>query len=299
MSEEQSTVEVEVMVTGEVPMPAAYVYRSGNRTVGGLARVLRTALLPGGETLRSPCLAYVIRHPRAGTILVDTGFHPDANCNRRKDFGLAMNVVFQALETAPITYEDQLRRLDVEPEDVERVIMTHLHVDHTSGMRLLPNARFVVSGPEWDAANEPGAGNRGFIQHHFPPESRLDFVDFTDTHERYGTFERTRDLLGDGSIRLVATAGHTKGHMSVLVRMAGGRQALLVGDASYTLRSIDEQILPLLTVNDKRYASTLKELKAFRERDRTAILVPSHDPAAWRQLRDLSDSVPVPSAAGG
>src|SRR5919197_5168445 len=120
----RAAVELDVMVTGQVPMPHAYVFRpeGGNRLMN-FAAVLR----PGGEVMRAPCLAYVIRHPDAGTILVDTGFHPDARVDARKDFGIRMSLVFRGMKHPEAPYEEQLRELGVETAEVERVLMTHLH----------------------------------------------------------------------------------------------------------------------------------------------------------------------------
>jgi glyoxylase-like metal-dependent hydrolase (beta-lactamase superfamily II) len=92
------------------------------------------------------------------------------------------------------------------------------------------------------------------------------------------------DLLGDGSIRLLSTPGHTPGHLSVLVSVPGERQVLLVGDAAYTLRNIREEILPFFTVDDERYLRSLREIRAFAEREPEVPLVPFHDPDAWREL---------------
>lgn len=107
-------------------------------------------------------------------------------------------------------------------------------------------------------------------------------IDFDLDGERHGPFKQSIDLLGDGSIRLIATPGHTRGHLSVLLRLVGGRQVLLVGDAAYTLRSIPEQILPLLTDDDESYRSSLREIKSYLDSEPHATLVPSHDPAAYR-----------------
>lgn len=276
-------VGVDVMVTGEMPVPAAYAFRGDGPRAVGAARLLRGVLLPGGDYLDSPCVAYVIRHPEAGSVLVDTGFHPDASSDRRADFGAAMSLMFRSLRVADTPYTDQLRERGADPHQVERVVMTHLHVDHTSGMRLLPAARFTIAADEWRATHDEGPRG-GFVSHHLPPESRVDLVDPEADGEPHGPFRRTLDLLGDGSIRLVSTPGHTPGHLSVLVRTEGGRQVLLAGDAAYTLRSIEEQRLPLLTVDDERYARSLAELKAFMDDDPDAVVVPSHDPDAWRRL---------------
>lgn len=279
---ERTLVEVGVMVTAEVSIPDAYVFRppGGNRLTG-FAGVIR----PKGKVVRSPCLAYVIRHPDKGAILIDTGMHPDAGGRLRKDFGTLMGLVFRTLKPAEVPYEDQLRRRGVDPEDAMRVVMTHLHVDHTSGMRLLPNARFTVGDREWAAATGRGAAARGYAADHLPSAERVDLVDFASRGEPHGPFDRTIDLLGDGSIRLISTPGHTPGHLSVLLRVAGDRQVLVVGDAAYTVRSIREQILPLLTVKDELYLDSLRTLKAFADSAPGATLVPSHDPTAWQALQ--------------
>lgn len=276
-----ATVELEVMVVGEVPIAHAYVFRpSGGNRLTRLAAVLR----PGGEIVSAPCLAYAVRHPTVGTILIDTGLHPEAGRNLRKDFGLGMGLLFRNLRPANEPFEQQLRALGIEPAEVEHVVMTHLHVDHTSGMRLLPAAQFVCSRAEWLAATGPSAARGGYASHHLPPERRMRLVDF-DHGPSHGPFTRTIDLLGDGSVRLISTPGHTRGHVSVLLRLPRGRRVLLVGDAVYTLRSIREEILPLLTVDDEAYLRSLREIKAFGEQQPEATLVPSHDPTAWHQIR--------------
>ena len=275
------TVTAEVIVTAWLTLPAGYVFRPEG--VGGRIQGVGRVLLPGGESLRGPCLAYVVRHPEAGTIVIDTGLHPDALTDLRGDFGLRMSLVFRGMR-GEATFDDQLRERGVEPDEVERVVMTHLHVDHTSAMRLLPNARFTVARREWAAAHGSGAGGKGYVAGHLPPESRVDLVDLEAEGNAHGPFERTADLLGDGSIRLVSTPGHSPGHMSVLLQLDGDRELLVVGDAAYTLRSIDEQRLPLLTAGDGAYRDTLRRLREYADANPDAILVPTHDPDAWRRL---------------
>jgi glyoxylase-like metal-dependent hydrolase (beta-lactamase superfamily II) len=250
------SVEVDVIVTAKLAIPRAYAFRGA---------------APWSGVLRSQCLAWVVRHPSAGVILIDTGMHADAATDLRRDFGLAMSVLFGGLKpVAP--FDSQLRERGIEPGDVERVVMTHLHVDHTSGMRLLPNARFTIARREWAAATKPRAAAKGYVGHHLPPADRVDLVDFDGGD--------TVDLLGDGSIRLMPTPGHSPGHMSVLVDDC----VLVVGDAAYTLESVHEQRLPLFTADDTRSRKTLRELKAFADTHPDAILVPTHDPDAWRAV---------------
>jgi glyoxylase-like metal-dependent hydrolase (beta-lactamase superfamily II) len=261
-------------------MPQGYVFgASGNR----LAR-LRAGLSSNGTPLRAPCLAYVVRHPSAGVILIDTGLHPDALTDLRKDFGIAMGLLFRGLAPTGGAFDEQLRERGIEANEVRRVVMTHLHVDHTSGMRLLPAATFVCTPQEWRAARARLASTRGYVAHHLPAPSRLELIDVARAGGPFGPFARTIDLLGDGTVRLISTPGHTPGHQAVLLRVAHGRTVLVAGDAAYTLRSIREQILPMRTANDEASRRSLRELGAFLEQQPDAIVVPTHDPEAWRQL---------------
>jgi len=268
-------------------MPLGYVYRAE----GNLVTRLLTGISPLGKMLRVPCLAYAVRHPSAGTILIDTGMHADVREHFRRDFGGPMSLMFRALRSVATPYDEQLRALGIDPAGVERVIMTHLHVDHTSGMRLLGNAEFICSREEWAATRHRFAIAKGYVAHHLPPESRVRQIDFAGDGEPYGGFAQTIDLLGDGTIRLISTPGHTAGHLSVLLALRNDRQVLLVGDAAYTLRNIQEETLPLLTDNDAAAMRSMQEIKAFAEREPETILVPTHDPDAWRRLpHDISST---------
>jgi glyoxylase-like metal-dependent hydrolase (beta-lactamase superfamily II) len=157
-------------------------------------------------------------------------------------------------------------------------------------MRLLPAAEFTCSREEWAAARARLAARKGYVGHHLPPEARMRLVDLPGAGAPHGEFASTIDLLGDGSVRLIATPGHTAGHMSVLLRLAGGEQVLLVGDAAYTLRNIREGILPLLTDDDEAALASMRQIRLFAEAAPDAILVPSHDPTAWHALRRVTAS---------
>jgi len=276
------TVELEVIRTADLPIPTAYVFRD---EAGNALRRVAGVLNPRAERLDSYCLAYVVRHPRAGTFLIDTGFHADARTDRRRDFGWRMGLMFSGLRPVAEPFDEQLRGAGVEPADVERVVMTHLHVDHTSGMRLLPNARFTIARTEWDAATAASAAGRGYVANHLPGGNRVDLVDLDSDGAPLGPFAATIDWLGDGSVRLISTPGHTRGHMSVLLRVAVLGDVLVVGDAAYTVRSIDEQLVPLLMGGgEAAYRRSLAALKDFADEHSDAVVVPSHDPTAWRAL---------------
>lgn len=274
-------VEVEVIVAGEIPMPRAYVFpRPGAGRLARTAAVLRG----GGAPLQVPLLAYIVRHPQAGPILIDTGLHADALAGARHDYGPVLGTVFRGLRPAGATFTEQLRERGVEPRDVALVVMTHLHVDHTSAMRDLPAAEFVCDEREWRAATGRRAALGGYAGHHLPDQARMRLVDVERTGEAHGPFGRSLDLLGDGSVVLVSTPGHTPGHLSVLLRRADHGPLLVVGDAAYTRASITEQRLPAFCADAVLSRRSLEQLAAYARAEPAATLVPTHDPAAWRDV---------------
>jgi N-acyl homoserine lactone hydrolase len=279
-----TAVTLEVLFHGELPSPYGYVYRPP----GGRLTRLPRALMAKGGSVPLPCLSFVLRHPTAGVILIDTGFHPDLLSRGAADFGFPLRIMFRGVRPGPTAYDAQLRERGVDPAEVTQVVMTHLHGDHTSGMRLLPRAEFVVSADELRAARGRGAASKGFVASHLPGDARFRVVDIGRVGEPFGPFDRSVDLLGDGSVRLLATPGHTPGHLSVLVETVDRGPVLLVGDAAYTRRNVEERILPLLTADDAAAQATLDTLHAYVREHPTTIVVPSHDPEAWRDLAEPS-----------
>ena len=112
----------------------------------------------------------------------------------------------------------------------------------------------------------------------------MELVEFETDGQPWGVFSSTIDLIGDGSIRLVSTPGHTHGHQSVLLNLQDGRTVLLVGDAAYTIRNIRDRVLPMVTADDQASLESLGEISAFADSHPGAVLVPTHDPDAWLQL---------------
>ena len=145
-----ATVAVEPMVAGRVTWSRWMMESPGGRL---LTLKLLRALITGEPATSVPCPAFLIRHPSAGAILVDTGLHPSDRHRRRRrtSAGSAPASANPSLEPG----EDvpaQLRKRGLEPGEVPIVVMTHMHIDHTSAISEFPHATFVVSEVEWNAA---------------------------------------------------------------------------------------------------------------------------------------------------
>jgi glyoxylase-like metal-dependent hydrolase (beta-lactamase superfamily II) len=278
-----ATVTVEPIVTGTTSFPRAWMESPGGHLLG---LRLAWAVLTGREATEVPCPVFLIRHPSAGAILVDTGLHPSIATDAEENFGrLPTRLGRPAVEPdgdAPA----QLRRRGLDPGEVPLIVMTHLHIDHTSAISEFPNATFVVSEVEWHEATQ---GSRptlnGYRRIHFDFAFDYRTVDFDRGGiDSYATFGRTFDLFGDGSIRLAYTPGHTAGHISVIARLKES-DFVIGGDAAYTVAQLDgDAPLPPRPFDAHNYRRSLQELRLFRREFPAAIVTPGHDTEFYEKL---------------
>jgi glyoxylase-like metal-dependent hydrolase (beta-lactamase superfamily II) len=89
--------------------------------------------------------------------------------------------------------------------------------------------------------------------------------------------------MGDGSLVLLPTPGHTAGSMSLLVRRAGRPPLLLAGDLTYGADILQRGQLPGVGARRQLTESTRKVL-ALAEQLPGLVVLPAHDPAAARRL---------------
>ena len=278
-----ATVRVHPMRTGEIKAPAHFLQRPR----GPLPTVRGLGLLSRRSRWGSvPVPAFAVEHPGAGLLLVDTGLHPAIPDDPVEGLGRVGARAFDVTMRPEWAVPAQLRGLGLEPAGVHLVVMTHLHYDHTGAASEFAHAPFVADRAEL-AATSSGL-LKGYRRAHLDHPLDWRLVDFeaadVGSHE---TFGRALDLLGDGSIRLLSTPGHSAGHLSVLLRLGDGRELLLTGDAAYARRSIDEDLLPVFCEDVHRYRRSLGEIRRYVERNPDVEVVCGHDAEGWPKVRDL------------
>jgi N-acyl homoserine lactone hydrolase len=278
-----ATVSVEPIVAGHVTWPRTMMERPGGRFE--TLKLLR-ALFSGSGAVSVPCPVFLIRHPSAGAILVDTGLHPSIATDGKENFG-GFGTRFGRPEVA--VGEDapaQLRDRGLDPGEIPVVVMTHMHLDHSSAISEFPNSTFIVSETEWEAAaTGPQPLLNGYRRVHFDYAFEYRTIDFGRGEiSSYATFGRTFDLFGDGSIRLAYTPGHSAGHTSVIAHL-GERDFVIGGDATYTAAQL-EGTAPLAPrpFDAHNYRRSLQELRLFRREFPAAIVTPGHDPEFFAKL---------------
>lgn len=221
-----------------------------------------------------PIPSYLIEHPK-GTVVFDTGLETqlhESNPDLEDALG-PLATVGHATFGKDEDVAERLKAAGRDPEKIDYMINSHLHLDHAGGNALLPNSRWIVQRREYDAAFSP----EGQEKHAY--RTRL-FDLGHDVIKPDGEY----DVFGDGSVVCIPSYGHTAGHQSLKLKLECG-ETILTGDACYMCRTLDESRLPpgfLESADDM-----LCSLHRFREfRAGGGALIFGHDPAQWVNCGD-------------
>ena len=236
-----------------------------------------------------PVNAYVIEHDD-GLVLFDTGQDRASVIDPDYFPGGVTGFLYERLARFQIGPQDtltaKLAAAGHGASDVRLAILSHLHEDHIGGIPYLPEAEFIVADAEWQAMEQPRPELRGFLRKHIDlPGVRYRRIGFTPTDDpAFAPFTAAYDVMGDGSLVLLPTPGHTPGSTALLVRRPDKAPLLMVGDLTYEAELLEAGLIP--GVGEKaglRKASAM--VRQLKERYPDLAILPAHDPGAAERLR--------------
>ncbi len=235
----------------------------------------------GGSLSRRELAAYVylLRHPVHGNILIDLGY-PEVTAEDPAAYpGFPAHAVMKIRMNREDHIAGRIGRLGLVPEDIGLILFTHLHVDHMGDLRAFSDSRMRVHRKEWEAALQ-GSRSHGYRSDYLEGLSPETFTFPENTH--YGPFERSLDILGDGSIIAVPTPGHTVGHVSYFLH-TGERVFFITGDAAWVEENYREPARKgwfahtFVDADRRAQVDTLRRIHTlYRERP-DVLIVPGHD----------------------
>jgi glyoxylase-like metal-dependent hydrolase (beta-lactamase superfamily II) len=196
-----------------------------------------------------PINVYVIEHAK-GLVLFDTGQDRASVTDDSYFPGGFTGVIYDRLARFHTgegqTLEGQLDTLGYSAADVDTAILSHLHQDHIGGIRQLKGAELLVSAAEWQELSRFAPEPRGFLREHIMiPDLTWRQIIFEPTNDRTLTpFPESLDVMGDGSLVMLATPGYTAGSVSLLIRRRGRPPLLLVGDLTYGAELLERRQVP-------------------------------------------------------
>jgi len=178
------------------------------------------ALVSGGSWFNLRHLAQnavLIRHPQ-GDVMIDAGLGSKADQQfAANSFVMRQLFAFEQLNPAI----NQFKEAAYEANKVTKIIPTHLHWDHASGLVDFPEAQVWVQQAEYEEARS------GHAPAHL--QSQLDSKDiqwkfFELGNEAFNGYPKSLDVYGDGSIVLVDLKGHSAGQVGIFLTVTSGKQ---------------------------------------------------------------------------
>ena len=216
-----------------------------------------------------PVLVFLIEG-NGRKILVDTGCgDPEMESMKRCYHGPVERLPDEVPDAA-------LRKIGVDPDEIDTVILTHLHHDHSYNNQLFPKADFYLQRKELLFASAPypkfsityEAPENGVIPQWLRDGIKWKIID--------------GDLQLAEGLRIVTLPGHSPGLQGVLVDTTDGPY-LLPSDALPLYENFEDGVFRLsgLCASMEDFYATFDKIKSFN-----ATIIPSHDPrvSAVRQF---------------
>lgn len=231
----------------------------------GSDHVDKRLIIPGiGEKtmVDTVFLNFLIRTDE-GNILVDTGMHP-ADVEVMNAIGFNVNV--RPEDQLP----QRLKEVGLSMEDINMVLITHLHIDHGGWLAHLPNAEVILQKEEYQFTFNP------------PPytHSAFSYIERLKSQEIKWRMIDGDHVLMPG-ITILFTPGHTPGSQSIMVDLPKFGPILLVGDAGPFQESFEKELIPTFCDPMQAWYS-IRRLKVWSH-IRKAPIFTSHDRDFWRR----------------
>ena len=214
-----------------------------------------------GKAIEFSDNCYLIRHDR-GLLLWDTGI-PDSVAAMPDGMVVANGAITYRRAK---TLAAQLEQIGIKPADVTYVAVSHTHGDHVGNVALFPASTVLIQGAEYDWAMA-GPAKPGFV-----------------ATQKIEKLAGDRDVFGDGTVKIVATPGHTPGHQSLLVQLPKTGWLLLSGDAVHFQDNWIHKRVPSMNFHRGQTLASLKRIESLLE-ERKAQLWINHDKPQSATLR--------------
>jgi len=194
------------------------------------------------------------------------------------DTGHAMT----APNVAPkVSVVDQLAKIDLKPEQIKFVGISHYHGDHTGQVASFPKATLLIGKGDWDAISSP------------KPAEGVNFKPFENWIKGEGKVEALaldKDVFGDGSVIVLRTPGHTPGHQSLLVKLPQMGNVVISGDAVHFRENYDSDGVPSFNFDRAQTVASIERIKKIASTLKATVII-QHD------ARDIDKLPAFPASA--
>jgi N-acyl homoserine lactone hydrolase len=166
-----------------------------------------------------------------------------------------------------VSLVDLLAKIDVKPDQIKYVGISHYHADHTGQVASFPKATLLIGAREWEAITSP------------KPAEGVNYKPFESWIKGDSKVEpqpTDKDVFGDGTVIMLRTPGHTPGHSSLLVKLSQMGPVILSGDAVHFRENYDSDGVPWFNYDRAQTVASIERIKKIASNLKATVII-QHD----------------------
>lgn len=168
------------------------------------------------EIKKFPTGVFLIKHPKEGYVLFDTGYSTDI-------YNLGWKgKLYNLFNPTYVKEEDQiniqLEKEGIKCSEIKYLILSHLHPDHIGCVKYFENSKIIISSEAFNTYEKNKI--RYLIFERLLPEwfkNKLTIIDDKRLKQSKNKYFSYYDLFGDKSMLLTKVNGHAKGQICCLI----------------------------------------------------------------------------------
>lgn len=231
----------------------------------------------GGDSTQVFFMYWLLKGKSNGkVILVDAGFTHDAEIDTN---------------TISFTQPDKiLAGLNVKPQEITDIVITHPHWDHIGGIELYANAMVWIQEEDYNdlIAKRKNYESLGFNKNDVQKVLHRKAKGTLTVINMHG--KKDQDILPGITVVLTGSK-HTPGSQYVLANN-GKQNIIIASDNCKYYRNITDMLSSPATSDQKAYIRSLKHMKLFTGGD-TDLVIPGHDPLVFSKFKTVTKDVAV------
>ena len=230
-----------------------------------------------------PALCALIKHPKEGYILFDTGYSEQFHrLTARFPYSL-----YRYLTPVQLNYslKEQLLENSIHPDEIKTIVISHFHADHIGGLSDFPQARFICHQDALaDIEGKQGvkALLQGFLPDLLPNNFKERLISINTSMPLpsiLSPFTHGFDLFGDGMLWVIPLPGHAPGQIGLFFHAPD--PIFLVADSCWHSETIEHLHLPshltrMVHHDWNAYVATIHQLHVLAQLQPSVKMIPSH-----------------------
>ncbi|MBQ9068432.1 MAG: N-acyl homoserine lactonase family protein [Eggerthellaceae bacterium] len=249
-----------------------------NLTFAQAVQATRDNPNPDIKWLHQPTYCALIQHPDAGWILFDIGTNPDVNEQVTPGIGAGW---YHTIDEEDQTMVAQLAKLGLKPEDINYVVMSHMHIDHIGNVELFKDtAEFFVSRAEAQHAfcAVKGSLDPATYGFYYKPHVLADVKKYHYVEEDEEIFE---------GIETILIPGHTPGMMGLYLHLED-QDIILASDGCFGSLIWDDGKLPGSCGDTGSFVKSVKKLKKLQKKNNAMVWF-GHDLEQFNNFKKIPE----------